>query len=344
MPTILRKKVSRTALLMSATLFGAVVTSVSQAAAQEPIRLVFSTYLPPSYEYIWHPVESFIERIQERSDGRLQVDVFHSAQLFEGHDELAALSRGDIDITNMTGTYPSASVSVLGVFTLPFAFEDINHMRRALDEGLLDLGIREELRDNHDVVVLGVAPLDPYEFYSRETPILSEEDFSGKVWATTGATDAQAIELLGGSPTGMASSELYLAFDRGVVDATPRPLITGIGRSLDEVVNHITRGTFLVDTSILAINRQTWESIPQDLQEIIKEAAAERDADQFVRVQNFIDEALSYYEEHGVDIHQLDEDVLARLRETTRPVIEEWVQAVENGERYLEVIEATASE
>ena len=315
--------------------------SFNAKASDEVHKLVFSTYLPPSYEYIYTPAENFINKIQERSEGRLKVDIFHSAQLFDGHDELSAISRGDIDITNMTGTYPSTSVPALGVFALPLMFDDIAHLERAMEAGLLDAGLRSEMKDDHNTVILGVAPLDPYELYSRQDPIMKTEDFSGTIWATTGATDAQAIQLLGGSPTGMSSSELYLAFDRGVIDATPRPLITGLGRSLDEVVNHITLTSFLIDTSVLAINRDTWDSLPEDIQTIIREAAAERDAKQYAMVEDFISSTLDYYKEHGVEIHQLPEETISQLRETTAPVIEEWAASVDNGERYLEIIEAT---
>lgn len=317
------------------------ISSSNISANEEVHKLVFSTYLPPSYEYIYNPVENFVQKIEERSEGRLDVDLFHSAQLFEGHDELSALSRGDIDITNMTGTYPSASVPSIGVFSLPFMFDDIEHLSRALDAGLMQAGLLTEMEEDHDTVILGVAPLDPYELYSRDNPILEKDDFNGKVWATTGATDAQAIQLLGGSPTGMSSSELYLAFDRGVVDATPRPLITGLGRSLDEVISHISLATFLVDTSILAMNRESWESLPSDLQDIIKEAAKERDEEQFALVENFISEAIEYYESNGVTIHQMSPEVIAELREITSPVIDDWAGNVSNGERYLEIIEST---
>src|SRR3546814_11060995 len=51
----------------------------------------------------------------------------------------------------------------------------------------------------------------------------------------------------------MSSSDLYLSFDRGVINATPRPLITGMGRSLSEVVKHLSLVNLAVDTSILTI-------------------------------------------------------------------------------------------
>jgi TRAP-type C4-dicarboxylate transport system substrate-binding protein len=313
----------------------------STAIGQETYKMTFSTYLPPAYEYFWDPVQHFVEKVEADSNGRIEIDVFHSAQLFDGFEELEAVSRGDVDITAMTGTYPSGTVRPLSIFTLPFVFDDVNHMQRALNGGLLDLGIREEFMDDHGVKILGVAPWDPYEFYTRDEPLESVEDFSGLTWATTGSTDARAMQVLGGSPTGMGSSELYLAFDRGVIDGTPRPLLTGIGRSLYEVIDHIALGTFSVDTSILSINAATWNSLPEDLQQVITEAAESRDRMQFEMVADFIEESIGRYESLGVSVKALEPAVLDDLRVATQPVIEEWLEEVGNGKEYLDLVEET---
>lgn len=325
--------------LMTLTLIASF--GIGPAAAQDTIELTFSTYLPPAYEYVWKPIENFVETVESESNGRVQINVFHSAQLFDAYAELAAVSRGDVDIVNMTGSYASGTVPSLGLFTLPFVFQDVAHMHRALQGGLLGLGMREELRTQHEIVVLGVAPWDPYEFYTRAEPITGKADFDGKIWATTGSTDARAIQLLGGAPTRMASSELYLAFARGVIDATVRPLLTGVARSLYEVMDHITVATFAIDTSILAINRQTWESLPEDIQDIIQRAAAERDRQQFARVKAFIKEAIARYKDEGVTVRRLDDETVAKLREATAPVIEEWKSRVEGAAQYLKLIENT---
>lgn len=311
------------------------------AAAQSPIQLTFSTYMPPSYEYVSKPMESFVKQVEAESKGRIKIKVFHSAQLYDGYGELAAISRGDVDIVNMTGTYPSGSIPALNIFTLPFMFKDTQHLRRALDGGLLDLGIRQELSTKHNAVILGVGPFDPYEFYTKRGPIVSAADIKGKVWATTGTSDARAIQLLGGSPTGMPSSELYLAFDRGVIDGTPRPLLTGMGRSLYEVSKHVSLATFGVDTSILAFNKKKWDSLPVDLQEIIKSAAKKRDQEQFELVDAFIKSALAKYESHGVKIHKIDPVQIENMKKLTAPAVTEWSGKVANGSRYLELIEKT---
>src|SRR5690606_7311876 len=286
--------------LVGALLACAMIGGTSVASAQKTYELTFSTYLPPAYEYAWKPMENFVNKVQERSGGRVKINVFHSAQLFDGYEELPALSRGDVDIVNMTSTYPSGTVPALSVFTLPFLFDSTAHLKRALDAGLFDLGVSDELKNTHDAVVLGYAPWDPYEFYSRREAIKTGDDVKGKVWASTGSIDAQAIQMLGGSPTSLPSSELYLSFDRGVIDATPRPLLTGMGRNLFEVAKHISLVNFGLDVSILAINRKKWESLPADVQEIITVAAKERDADQLARVQTFITESIAKYESLGV--------------------------------------------
>ena len=327
--------------LVGALLACAMIGGTSVASAQKTYELTFSTYLPPAYEYAWKPMENFVNKVQERSGGRVKINVFHSAQLFDGYEELPALSRGDVDIVNMTSTYPSGTVPALSVFTLPFLFDSTAHLKRALDAGLFDLGVADELKNTHDAVVLGYAPWDPYEFYSRREAIKTGDDVKGKVWASTGSIDAEAIQALGGSPTSMPSSELYLSFDRGVIDATPRPLLTGMGRTLYEVVKHISIVNFGVDISLLAINRQKWESLPEDIQEIIIQAAKERDAEQMERVDAFIADALKTYESHGLKIERVGGEEIEKMRASTRPVIDKWVKSVDNGEAYLKLINDT---
>lgn len=325
-------------LLLSAVIAG-VMGFGQSAMAEEKYEITFSSYLPPSYEYIWTPMNNFMAKVEERSEGRVKFNVFHSAQLFDGYEELPALSRGDVDLVNMTSTYPSGTVPALSIFGMPFLFDDADHITRVLQGGLFDLGLGEEMENQHDAVVLGLATWDPGQLYSRRNPILKLDDFKGKVWASTGSIDAEALQMLGGSPTGLPSSELYLSFDRGVIDATPRPMLTGLGRNLYEVMDHLTMATFGIEVAILAINKQKWESMPADIQQIIKEAAAERDQEQYEMVKQFIIDSTAKYESLGVKVHQIDAADLQEMRAKTRPVVDSWAKTVDHSDAYLELVE-----
>ncbi|OZI78504.1 TRAP transporter substrate-binding protein DctP [Bordetella genomosp. 6] len=315
--------------------------SANAGAADKPIELTLSTYAPPSYEYMWKPLETFIEYVEKESQGRVKIKAFHSAQLFDGYEELPALSRGDIDITTVVSTYASGAMPVLNLFTMPFVFQDTAHLERAAKAGLLDVSIRGEMRDKHGIEVLGLAPIDPYQIYSRRAPVRTAADFKGKVWATTGAADARAIQLLGGSPTSMPSSELYLALDRGVVDGTPRPLITGLGRSLHEVVKHLSLATLAIDTSLLSMNKAKFDSLPPDIQDIIRRGAQVRDDEQFRQVYAYIEQGVAKFEKNGVSVYTIEPAALQDMRAATRPAVEEWVAQEPAASLHLDLLEKT---
>ena len=129
---------------------------------------------------MWKPLETFIEYVEKESQGRVKIKAFHSAQLFDGYEELPALSRGDIDITTVVSTYASGAMPVLNLFTMPFVFQDTAHLERAAKAGLLDVSIRGEMRDKHGIEVLGLAPIDPYQIYSRRAPVRTAADFRAR--------------------------------------------------------------------------------------------------------------------------------------------------------------------
>ncbi|MBU2234562.1 MAG: hypothetical protein KKE49_02830, partial [Proteobacteria bacterium] len=67
------------------------------AHAQE-VKLVFSTMFPKSYTYVLNPGLDFCKKVEARSGGRVKFDTYHSAQLFGGKEEFAAVGRGNIDV------------------------------------------------------------------------------------------------------------------------------------------------------------------------------------------------------------------------------------------------------
>src|SRR3546814_18023822 len=121
------------------------LVAAASATAAEKYELSLSTYLPPSYEYIYKPLESFAKRAEEKSQGRLKINIFHSGQLFDGYEELAALSRGDIDLTNFSGSYAGGSILALNIFTLPFLLNDMPHPRISSAKCLLPPGTQKTL-------------------------------------------------------------------------------------------------------------------------------------------------------------------------------------------------------
>jgi|TARA_B110000259_G_scaffold11215_1_gene12241 TRAP-type C4-dicarboxylate transport system substrate-binding protein len=305
------------------------------AFAKPEHTLTFSTYWPTSYNYLIDPIFSFAKKVEERSDGRVKIEIFHSKQLFGGKEEFGALERGDIDMSAPMDTYNTGAVPELGVASMPFLWPSPRAMQASLDAGLWDLGINQAMEDR-GVKVLNTAAGGPYQLYGKGFSIRKPSDLKGKKVAVSGSAASRAMELIGAAPTSMSSGDLYIALQRGTIDATSRPFLTGIGRKLYEVLDNITVVNMSYFSTALAINLKTWNKLPKDIQEIFQQAANERGQEQLVLLEAYMDDAKSLFEKNNVNYHLASNAELAVFQEAVAPVYDWWKGEVGDGERYIE--------
>jgi TRAP-type C4-dicarboxylate transport system substrate-binding protein len=306
-------------------------------AETEPITIVFSSFWPTSYEYLWIPTQNFAKKVEERSNGRVKFKLYHSAQLYDGKAEFGALERGDIDMASPTDLYHTKIIPELGITSLPFLYDSVESLQKILDAGLFDLGINQKLAE-HNIIALSASAGDPFQFYSNDTATISPEQVKGKRWAVAGATHEQAIKLMGGEPVAMSSGKLYMSFQRGEIDGGARPLLTGQGRKLFEVVDYLTITDFAFFTSILVINKQKWESLPPDIQQIMRQAAKERSQETLQMVRDYINQSTSFFADKGVKVVVLKPEEKDRFRKAMAPVYEWWLNQVQDGQKYLDFV------
>ncbi len=59
------------------------LTGQGTSAADKPIEIVFSTYMPTSYGYLVQPLIDFMAEVEQKSNGRVTFKFFHSGQLYK---------------------------------------------------------------------------------------------------------------------------------------------------------------------------------------------------------------------------------------------------------------------
>lgn len=311
------------------------VTTV-QAKSQ---RLVFSTMFPPSYTYVLNPGLDFCKKVEKRTGGAVKFDTYHSKQLFGGKEEFAAVGRGEIDVGIPHDIYHTGEVPELGVTSLPFLFDDVDQAMYMLRAGLKEM-VRPKLEKTNNCVLLGWVVFDPYQFYCKE-PIKSLEDVKGKIWGVSGTTHTKAITAVGGSATMMSSSELYLALQTGTIDGCTRPLITGVGRKLYEVAKNLSLIGFSPWGNILIMNRDKWNKLTPEQQEIIKQAGREWEDQEFLMAKEYVQTAVKKLKDSGMNVIKLPSEEVSKFRKAMAPVYEWWLkEQVPDGQKYLDFVEA----
>jgi TRAP-type C4-dicarboxylate transport system substrate-binding protein len=320
----------------SGVVAGLIAAAASGFVSAAPeYKLTFSTYWPTSYNYLIDPIFSFAEKVKERTNGRVEVEVFHSKQLFGGKEEFGALERGDIDMSAPMDTYNTGAIPELGIASMPFLWPSPRAMQTSLDAGLWDLGVSQAM-EKRGVKVLNIAAGGPYQLYGKGFDIKKPSDLKGKKIAVSGSAASRAMELIGAAPTSMSSGDLYVALQRGTIDATSRPLITGIGRKLYEVLDNITVVNMSYFSTALAINLDSWNKLPKDIQGIMQQAANERGQEQLKLLEAYMSEAESLFEKNNVNYHVATNAELAGFQKEVAPVYDWWKGQVSDGDKYID--------
>src|SRR5690606_19586761 len=159
--------------LVAAALVAAAIT-VSPASAQTVLR---SAETHPDGYPTTEAVKYFGQLIEERTDGRYKVEVYHSAQLGQEADTIEQVRVGVIDLNRVSmgpwnGLVPSTQVP-----SLPYIFRSPEHMRNVM------LGpIGDEIAagfEEHGVVLLTYYDGGARSFYNSQKPVESVDDIAG---------------------------------------------------------------------------------------------------------------------------------------------------------------------
>ena len=104
----------------------------------------------------------------------------------------------------------------------------------------------------------------------------------------------------------------------------------------DEVLDYITVVNISYFSTALAINLDTWNKLPSDIQAIMQEAANERGQEQLEMLEAYMAEAEGLFEKNNVNYHVASKDELAGFQTAVAPVYDWWKGQVADGDKYIE--------
>jgi len=329
-------------ILLVMVLAGCSVEQSSQVEGsnqEETYRLTMNVSYPPvtqETEPKHAATEKFAELVKERTDGRVEVDVFFSNQLIDTDQTLEALKSGAIDMAG-AGSYWGETVATNDFPWLPFAFYGPDHMLHVLRD--TEIGeIFESNLEEQGVKVLMYWPSGNEGILSSE-PITSVEDMNGKTFRLGSGLWTDWYEEMGASPANISGGEQYEAMMRGTVDGTMYPFYALDTHNLHEVTDYITVPGIL-DPVLVAtyINIDKWESLPEDLQQTIEEVAMEMEELAFENSKIMDEKSLEIAQENGVEIIRLTREEYQEFVDSSQVVWDEFASRNEDTKRIVELL------
>lgn len=220
--------------------------------------------------------QQFADIVKERTNGRIEIQVFPGAQLGDNKTVVQGLQLGSIDMCNEPPTnLKSLGVNVpyLDVFSLPFLFRDEAHAIAVMDGTIGEKVIADVNASNSRLIVLDHFVAGARNFFTK-TPVTSLDEFKGKkIRVQQSAIYMDTVRAFGGSPTPTSTAELYSALQTGVVDGAEQPIKGYLNSKFYEVAKHYTFSNYMIQPSSILISERTWQRLSDTDKEIFKEAA-----------------------------------------------------------------------
>jgi C4-dicarboxylate-binding protein DctP len=221
--------------------------------------------------------ERFKELVEQNSDGRMTVEVYPNSELYGDEDELQALTGNSVQMIAPASSKLSELARQLLVLDLPFLFENVNEVQEFTSR---DSRSGQAIYENQDLSsnnmqVMGLWGNGFYQFTSN-TAIRTPANMQGqRIRITPSDVIRSYIETWGAETTPMAFAEVFTGLQQGVVDGQYNPYSNIESQQFYTVQNYLTVSNHGYLIYPLVINREFFESLPDDLQQVVTEAADE---------------------------------------------------------------------
>ena len=253
----------------------AVVSAV--ALAQAPIVIKFSHVVAIDTPK-GAAADYFKKLAEERTKGRVKVEVYPNSQLYKDKEELEALQLGAVQmLAPSLAKFGPLGAREFEVFDLPYIFDDYAELHK-VTQGPIGQALLKKLDSKG---ILGLAYWDNgFKVMSANKPLRMPEDFKGQKMRiqSSKTLDAQ-MRALGANPQVMAFSEVYQALQTGVVDGTENPPSNLFTQKMHEVQKFVTLSNHGYLGYAVIVNKKFWDGLPADIRTTLE--GAMKDATKF---------------------------------------------------------------
>lgn len=319
----------------------AVATACLMSASADALTLRLATDSGTAGSPAGDALKKWGELIEQKSDGEIEARVYYQNEL-GGQQEVFDLHvAGDVDVML---NWPMTSYDKrIGVIYTPYMTLSWDEALKAYSPGGWVNNMLGGVYQDIGLKFFGPWPEGFNGVGSRGKYALNIEDAEGlKVRTMTVFPAPQTMQALGYQTAAIDWGEVYTALQTGVVDGEAGNVIYWDYEYFRDSLDYFVQTKHFFMTGVLSMNSDSWESMSEEEQKIVQEAANEIMNDQFKAAKeqddHYIAEAqkagMEYFEPSDEQIHEFAK----AAREQVWPLMDD-----EIGSEIMDVIRENAS-
>ncbi|WP_003544809.1 TRAP transporter substrate-binding protein [Desulfotomaculum nigrificans] len=281
----------------------------------------------------------FKQLVEEKSGGKMEVQVFPSSQLCGDKEELEALQANNVQLIAPSVTKLVGFVPAFQLVDMPFLFASDQAAYNFYD-GPFGQKLMRSLEPKG---MLGLAwwPNGAKHFTNSKRPLKTPEDFKGLKFRTQsgGLLDAQFKALGAGSQT-LAFAEVYQALQNGTVDGQENTFNNIDTQKYVEVQKYLTVSSHGRLDYVVLTNTKFWNSLTPEQQQLISDCMKEATAYERQLADELNNKSKEKIKASGkVEIYELTESDRAAFIKALEPVYKEYTDKI--GKEYIDAARAS---
>lgn len=261
----------------------------------------------------------FKELAEQKTGGKVKVDVYPNSVLYKDKEEIEALQLGAVQmLIPAVAKFGPLGVTDFDAFDLPYLFPNLDSLH-AVTQGPIGRQLLTKLETRS---LRGLAFWDnSFAIFSARKPLVRPDDMKGmKMRSYSKVIDAQ-YRALGAIPQTMAFSEMYTGLQSGVIDGQDTVPVNMSSQKLYEVQPHATLTYHRHPVYALIANKKFWEGLPPDVRKALDEAVVEATRYNNAIAQKENADALAALKASGkITLHEPTPAELAAWKQALAPV------------------------
>ncbi|MEN5207241.1 TRAP transporter substrate-binding protein [Stenotrophomonas terrae] len=210
------------------------------------------------------------EQLRRETGGRLGLNQFHSGQLGRESEAIDMARFGAIDITRVYSGALNNAFPLTRALCLPYVFDSVAHMRRALDGGIADAVLQGF--ESRELVGLAVYDSGARSFYNTKHPIVEPKDLHGlKLRVASSDIFLQLMRLFGANPTPMSLGDTFSGMETHMIDGAENNMRSFHSSRHFEAAHYWSESQHSYAPDILLMSRRSLDALsPSDRRLVIE--------------------------------------------------------------------------
>ena len=240
----------------------------------ETYHLTIGTYTPEASADGVAAI-AFEEYIEEKSEGRIQVDVYHNSVLGDAQTQIEAVTMGTQDFFIPGMELLTGYDTLFNVPSTYFLFESVEQLRAFYNSDLFAEAVAN--LESQNILLMDkewVGQQGPFRALLSTGPLNSYEDIVGDRFRVyDSASYVAAWEAFETATYVVTYSEIYMALEQGMIETFEVPFNTIRTNSFCDVAKYVTKFESFYQLYNIIGNKQKVESLPDDLRQIVYDAS-----------------------------------------------------------------------